>query len=69
VEFAGECHPQAVVTSLATIETSYVKHITKGIQGFDHPDYPALMMATTLLDIIEGQLWVIIVDQADVTAS
>ena len=49
---------QAIVLSLPTIESSYVNHTTKGIAGFDHPDYPALAVALEALNAAEGYLWV-----------
>lgn len=49
---------QAVVLSLPTIESSYVNHTTKGITGFDHPEYPALAVALEALNAAEGYLWV-----------
>lgn len=44
--------------SLPTIESSYVTHTTKGIQGFDHPDYPVLRVALEVLNATESFLWV-----------
>ncbi|KZT05962.1 uncharacterized protein LAESUDRAFT_701454 [Laetiporus sulphureus 93-53] len=48
---------KAVVVSLPTIESSYVAHTTKGIQGFAHPDYPALRVASEVLNATESFLW------------
>lgn len=44
--------------SLPTIESSYVTHTTKGIQGFDHQDYPVLRVALEVLNATESFLWV-----------
>lgn len=44
--------------SLPTIESSYVTHTTKGIQGFDHPDYPVIRVALEVLNATESFLWV-----------
>jgi hypothetical protein len=49
---------QAVVVTLPTIESSFVNHVGKGIQGFDHPDYPALRVAAEVLSATESFLWV-----------
>jgi len=49
---------QAVVTTLPTVESSYVTHTTKAIRGFGHPQYPALRIATEILNAAEGFLWV-----------
>ncbi|KIM85318.1 hypothetical protein PILCRDRAFT_817322 [Piloderma croceum F 1598] len=48
---------KAVVLSLPTIESSYVNHTTKGIQGFDNPESPALVVALETLNATEGYLW------------
>jgi hypothetical protein len=44
--------------SLPTIESSYVTHTTKSIQGFNHPEYPVLRVALEVLNATEGYLWV-----------
>ena len=44
--------------SLPTVESSFVTHTTKGIQGFDHPEYPAIRVALEVLNATEGYLWV-----------
>lgn len=44
--------------SLPTIESSYVSHTSKGIQGFQHPDYAALRIASEVLNATESYLWV-----------
>ncbi|CAL1695482.1 unnamed protein product [Somion occarium] len=48
---------KAVVVSLPSIESSYVTHSTKGLQGFDHPDYPALRVTSEVLNATESYLW------------
>ncbi|CCM05163.1 uncharacterized protein FIBRA_07372 [Fibroporia radiculosa] len=48
---------KAVVVSLPTIESSYVSHTSKGIQGFAHPEYPALRVALEVLNATESYLW------------
>lgn len=52
-------HPtkRAIVVTLPTIESSFVNHIGKGIQGFDHPDYPALRVTAEVLSATESFLW------------
>jgi len=47
----------AIVVTLPTIESSFVNHVGKGIQGFDHPDYPALRVAAEILSATESFLW------------
>jgi len=49
---------QAIVMSLPTIESSFVTHTAKGIQGFDHPEYPAIRLALEVLNATESYLWV-----------
>ncbi|KAH0838375.1 Metalloenzyme, LuxS/M16 peptidase-like protein [Lanmaoa asiatica] len=39
------------------IESSFVNHTTKGIQGFDHPEFPALRVALEVLNATESFLW------------
>ncbi|KDQ63640.1 hypothetical protein JAAARDRAFT_29668 [Jaapia argillacea MUCL 33604] len=48
---------KAIVVSLPTIESSFVMHTTKGIQGFGHPEYPALRVALEILNATESYLW------------
>ncbi|PPQ88654.1 hypothetical protein CVT25_010230 [Psilocybe cyanescens] len=48
---------KAIVMSLPTIESSFVMHTTKGIQGFDHPEYPAIRVALEVLNATESYLW------------
>jgi hypothetical protein len=49
---------QVIVMSLSVIESSFVMHTTKSIQGFDHPEYPVIRVALDILDAREGYLWV-----------
>jgi hypothetical protein len=44
--------------SLPTIESSFVTHTTKGIQGFDHAEYPVIRLALEVLNATESYLWV-----------
>ncbi|KAF8807490.1 hypothetical protein BYT27DRAFT_7189561 [Phlegmacium glaucopus] len=48
---------KAIVMSLPTIESAFVTHTTKGIQGFDHSEYPAIRVALEVLNATEGYLW------------
>ncbi|KAF9270307.1 hypothetical protein L218DRAFT_952466 [Marasmius fiardii PR-910] len=48
---------KAIVMSLPTIESAYVTHTTQGIQGFDHPEYPAFRVALEVLNATESFLW------------
>ncbi|KAG5342382.1 hypothetical protein C0989_002217 [Termitomyces sp. Mn162] len=48
---------KAIVMSLPTIESSFVIHGTKGIQGFNHSDYPAIRVALEVLNATESYLW------------
>ncbi|EDR15625.1 uncharacterized protein LACBIDRAFT_300739 [Laccaria bicolor S238N-H82] len=48
---------KAIIMSLPTIESSYVTHTTKGIEGFNHPDYPVLRVALEVLNATESYLW------------
>ena len=49
---------QAIVMSLPTIESSFVSHTSKGIRGFDHPEFPAIRVALEVFNATEGYLWV-----------
>ncbi|KAI6005289.1 Metalloenzyme, LuxS/M16 peptidase-like protein [Pisolithus orientalis] len=48
---------KATVVSLPTIESSFVSHTARGIQGFDHPEFPALRVALEVLNATESYLW------------
>jgi len=48
---------KAVVMSLPTIESSFVMHTSKGIEGFSHPEYPAIRVALEVLNATESYLW------------
>jgi len=48
---------KAIVLSLPTIESSYVTHTTKAIQGFNNPEYPAIRVALEVLNATESYLW------------
>ncbi|KAF9069136.1 Metalloenzyme, LuxS/M16 peptidase-like protein [Rhodocollybia butyracea] len=48
---------KALVMSLPTIESSYVMHTSRGIKGFDHPQYPAFRVALEVLNATESYLW------------
>ncbi|KAH9082169.1 Metalloenzyme, LuxS/M16 peptidase-like protein [Lactarius deliciosus] len=48
---------QAIVVTLPTIESSFVNHVGKGVQGVSHPDYPALRVASEVLSATESFLW------------
>lgn len=49
---------KAVIVSLPTIESAFVMHTTKGIQGWEHPDYPVLRVVIEVLNATESFLWV-----------
>jgi len=48
---------KAIVISLPTVETAFTMHTSKGIQGFNHPDYPAIRVAVEVLNATESFLW------------
>lgn len=56
---------RAIVMGLSTIESSFVTHTCKSIQGFNHPAYPALRVAVEVLNATEGFLWVIMCTMSD----
>ncbi|KAJ8494623.1 hypothetical protein ONZ51_g2236 [Trametes cubensis] len=48
---------RAVVVSLPTIESAFVTHTAKGVQGWAHPEYPAMRVAVEVLNATESYLW------------
>ncbi|KAI0330572.1 hypothetical protein GY45DRAFT_1323517 [Cubamyces sp. BRFM 1775] len=48
---------RAVVVSLPTIESAFVTHTAKGVQGWAHPEYPAMRVAVEVLNATESFLW------------
>ncbi|KAG6820112.1 hypothetical protein H0H93_005259 [Arthromyces matolae] len=48
---------KAIVMSLPTIESSYVTHATKSIQGFNHPDFAVMRVTLEVLNATESYLW------------
>jgi hypothetical protein len=49
---------KAFVITMSSIESSYAAHTARGIQGFNHPDWPALRVAIEVLNSLESYLWV-----------
>ena len=49
---------RAVVVSLPTIESAFVTHTAKAVQGWSHPEYPAIRVAIEVLNATESYLWV-----------
>ncbi|KLO20262.1 hypothetical protein SCHPADRAFT_817077 [Schizopora paradoxa] len=56
-ELGQQPKEKAIVVSLPTIESSFVAHLAKTVQGFQHPEYPALRLALEILNASEGFLW------------
>ncbi|KIY47049.1 hypothetical protein FISHEDRAFT_75082 [Fistulina hepatica ATCC 64428] len=48
---------KAIVLNLPTVETSYVYHTTRAFHGWDHPDLPAIRIASEVLNATESYLW------------
>ncbi|TIA96259.1 hypothetical protein E3P94_02416 [Wallemia ichthyophaga] len=48
---------KAVVVPLPSIESSFSVHTAKGVEGYDHPDIPALMVTLGTLNALESYLW------------
>lgn len=42
---------------ISSIESSFAYHVTKGPIGWTHPDQPALTVARSILNAMEGFLW------------
>jgi hypothetical protein len=47
---------------MATVESAFVVITTKGICGYNHPDFPALRVTLEVLDATESYLWVRMLD-------
>jgi Zn-dependent M16 (insulinase) family peptidase len=47
----------AYIVPMSTIDSSFGYLTARGIEGFDHPRLPALMVAAAYLDAVEGPLW------------
>src|SRR5579862_2054872 len=47
----------AYVIPMHTIDSSYSVHTGRGPNVYDHPQLPALLVATAYLDAVEGPLW------------
>jgi Zn-dependent M16 (insulinase) family peptidase len=43
---------------MPTIDSSFALFTAKGVDSYDHPKLPALMVAISYLDAVEGPLWV-----------
>ncbi|KAK5124011.1 hypothetical protein LTR85_002208 [Meristemomyces frigidus] len=48
----------AIVVPLGTIDSSYGLLSAKGPDSYAHPDLPAMMVAASYMDSVEGPLWV-----------
>lgn len=48
----------AYIIPIAAIDSSYAMLTSKGIDSYDHPDLPALLIAQSYMDAVEGPLWV-----------
>ncbi|KAI7210912.1 hypothetical protein KC365_g15142 [Hortaea werneckii] len=47
----------AYIVPIGAIDSSYGLLATKGPESYDHPDLPALTVAATYMDAVEGPLW------------
>ena len=47
----------AFVIPISAVESSFALAISKGPSSFDNPSFPALMVATSYLNLVEGPLW------------
>ncbi|PNS17788.1 hypothetical protein CAC42_3183 [Sphaceloma murrayae] len=48
----------ACIVPMATIDSSFARFVVAGPDSYSHPDLPALMVAESYLDAVEGPLWV-----------
>lgn len=49
---SGDCR---VIT--IPVDSCYSQHFAKGLEDFNHPDFPALLVVTSYLNAMEGLLW------------
>ena len=55
---AGRQHGNhAYIIPMPTEDSSYSLHNAKGLDSYNHPQYPALTVALAYLDAVEGPLW------------
>jgi Zn-dependent M16 (insulinase) family peptidase len=47
----------AYIVPMKTLDSSHALLATKGPESYEHPDLPALMVATAYMDAVEGPLW------------
>ncbi|KAF2769875.1 hypothetical protein EJ03DRAFT_327018 [Teratosphaeria nubilosa] len=47
----------AYIVPIASIDSSFARLAAKGPDSYDHPDLPALLVAETYMDAVEGPLW------------
>lgn len=48
---------KVIVFGISSIESSFAYHVAKGPLGWEHPDQPALTVARSVLNAMEGFLW------------
>lgn len=48
---------KCIIVPMSAIEGSYSVHLAKGLVGWDHPDLPALILASAVLNATESYLW------------
>ncbi|WRT68029.1 uncharacterized protein IL334_005004 [Kwoniella shivajii] len=48
---------KCIIVPMPAIEGSYSQHFAKGPIGHDHPDLPALRLASSILNAMESYLW------------
>ena len=47
----------AYLVPITSIDSSYSVHTTRGLDSYEHPQVPALMVALAYLNAVEGPLW------------
>lgn len=53
----GQTDSQLIIVPMPAIEGSYSHHYALGVQGWDHPDVPALNLAMSMLNATESYLY------------
>lgn len=49
---------KSYIVPMPTIDSSFALGFSRGLDSYDHPSLPALMVATSYMNLVEGPLWV-----------
>lgn len=49
---------KSYIVPMPTIDSSFASGLSRGVDSYDHPSLPALMVAISYMNAVEGPLWV-----------